>query len=30
MYDVGCMGNVCDVWVGHMTMILKIGIIPKM
>ena len=30
MYDVGCMGNVCDVGMEHMTMILKIEIIPKM
>ena len=26
----GVCENVCDVGVGHMTMILKIGIIPKM
>ena len=25
-----CMGRVWDVWVEHMTMILKIGIITKM
>ena len=25
-----CVGRVWDVWVEHMTMILKIGIIPKM
>ena len=30
VWEVGGVGNVCDVWVEHMTMILKIGIIPKM
>ena len=27
---VGCVKNVCDVGMEHMTMILKIEIIPKM